>query len=326
MLYRFKKKDVLPTASLYLKDAMKDFALTRKESEIPGTIYQAGEETVVVRYATFKDLKSIRHPFVYMVDDDLPSICDDVNLPDEYRRRISEFVEGPWGDIVVSASEVVVSNSLLADFYSGRGCKTVRLDPYWSDLKSQPKERTPGRRIRVGWLASRAHLNDLELILGEVKSVFNNIDNIDFTIFSGKHATDSLQSIYCLRNLKPLPWQKYRRWIRNNELDIVIHPLLDTPVNRARSVSKLIEIACVGGVPLISACPPWNEVLGDKSEFLVNPSDWGSRLAELIASPDKRIQLADNAHRTARQINEAAREAQIRYWSDRFKHIAPGLR
>ena len=311
----------LPTTSLYLRDALAGFSLDWEKMRCGEHIFRFKEKSVVVRYADFDELHRLKEPFIYIVDDDFPAIIRDPNLPADYRQRIEDFVEGPWLKIAESAEEIVVPNHHLQSQYREMGCKTRCLSPFWKVAGSQaPKKPSSNRGVKIAWLASRAHQVDLESIRNSLENVFRENREASFTLFAGKHISDWMMAIPRLKNLPPRPWPAYRDWLRRNRFDIVIHPLLETPVNRARSVSKWKEISSTGAAPLISNRSPWKEWLSDEdgSFFLVEDGNWAATLSHLIQNPSERFRLAARAHEIAVAANEKARREQTDYWTDQL--------
>lgn len=308
----------LPSTSLYLKDALARSGFHPDWSALQDGDYRFRREglSVIVRYASDEELADMATPYVYVIDDDLPAICRDESLPAEYRDRIRAFVDGPWKKIVEDALEVVVSSETLRDCYEELGKKTQCLLPYWNTLDRAVPSASRGRKTRIAWLGTRSHTRDLESVSSQLHSFLAENRPTRFTVLSGKHMTDTIKDLPGLRNLKPLPWNDYRQWLEKQKFDIVVHPLLDTPVNRARSISKWTEIVTTGAVPLISRCSPWIDWLGDAAaDFLVEPDEWEERLTFLCDHPEERKRLASRAREIAEVENGKAYASQVRYWS-----------
>ena len=317
----FKRKQTkplsLPTTSLYLQDSIsthKDFGCIDID-RVDDHVFDAGEKAIVVRYASPEFLSSLNKPFVYIIDDDLLEIVKDQHLPSDYRERIQNFLSGPWRYLVENAQEIVVSSEALKNRYVDLGCKVTRLNPYWCDLPKLHKPLRPRKKIRIAWLASRAHARDLDSITDQLAELLNQNPRVQLTVISGKHISSAVQRLPRVRNLKPLNWDEYRKWLVAQSFDMAIHPVLDTPVNQARSTSKWQEVATTGAVPVISNHPLWADWLGESaSEYLVNPDQWLRHLATLIDDSDLRMTLSAKAHQIAFRANQSAYEDQVNYW------------
>lgn len=307
----------MPTASLYLQDALSEDRQIRWTQLRAGThSFRLGDSLIMVRYGSVKALKQSTRRLIYVVDDDLTAIREDASLPAGYRETISRFVEGPWEEIVAAADEIVVPSSPLESTYRSFGKKVQRLDPYWGGLNPGPRPGNSG--LKIAWLATRSHLRDFETISNQLIAYFEQHPDSTLTVLSGSFLNEELKGYPWLRNLKPLSWPRYRTWLASERFDLAIHPLLDTVVNRARSLSKWLEITATGALPLISRIHPWTEFLGQESEFLVDDDDWEATLSRLDADSVQMKHLRDRALGIATDLNQTSKEQQITYWSTKL--------
>ena len=315
-----KEKPLLPTTSLYLTDALfHRYGLDLKSHRFADHGYLFSEKAVFVRYATVEDTRKLDKPFLYVVDDHLEAIADDRNLPVDYRKRIRAFLREDYPRLIDEAEEIVVSSDSVHAQYESLSKPVTCLEPYWRELDQAPVPNAADSRFRVAWLASRAHLTDLESISEELLAFFEKYPRATFTVVIGKHINESLSRIPRLKNLKPMSWTGYRSWLARQRFDVVIHPLLDTPVNRARSFSKWQEIAVTGAVPLISNIPPWRDLVNPQcTDCLVESGQWQQALTQLVEEPELRAGLAEDARQIADRINRKAAEAQVSFWRDRL--------
>lgn len=161
------------------------------------------------------------------------------------------------------------------------------LNKQWDGLRLP---RTPGRRLRVGWIGAGQHKGDLELITEVVKELAAEVD----WVFMGM----------CTEAIKPhikeyhefVAIADYPKKMASLDLDIAIAPLEQNFFNDCKSNLRLLEygamawpVVCSDVFPYRSQNPP---VLRCANE----PAEWLAALRTLMKDEGLRHQMGDQLH------------------------------
>lgn len=325
---------LLPTMSLYLFEALRSERMEFQEplESLGPHLFRCGDTLICVRYATNEEIDQIEAcgngssatSLIYLVDDFLEAIPEDQNLPDDYRKKIGEFIDNRFSRILERADSLVVSSPFLAEHYRSTTGKPVHLlSPFWpvewAPLDHQIRDRQDP--FSINWTATRSHLTDLESIRPAIETFLKNHPNASLTVRCGDHLPGWLETLPRVNNLKPLSWTEYRQQIETQQTHAALYPVLDTPVNRARSTNKIMEHAMLGAVSLFSENVPFSGQLeSDTDAFLIpgNPEAWLEKLEFLIAHPDASREIAVAGLRKAVYLARRAKQEQIQFWQKRL--------
>jgi hypothetical protein len=104
-----------------------------------------------------------------------------------------------------------------------------------------------------------------------------------------------------------LDWPGYRAFIAKNRFHAAIAPALDTPFNRARSVTRLHDNAAFGAAGLYSRQPPFHDVVGTGG-FLVenNVEAWQAALETVITDRALTRGIASEGQALSRRLGDPA--------------------
>ena len=318
----------MPTTSLYLQDSLRQAnpRIDWESCRAGPFSFRFSDCLVIVRYATetevalARTIRSSGGRVIYVIDDDLESMASDSRLPEDYRSRIGAFLSGYWQALLELITEVVVSSPPLSDKMRDKGFESVtQLDPYWNIPRQEVRRSASSSRpAEIAWLCSRSHLTDLELIADDLAAFLCNRQDARLTVLLGKNLPVWLKKLRRVKNLKPLCWPEYRQWISGRRFDIALYPLRNTEVNRSRSVNKYLEHTVVGAASIISTSAPFADRILPGNCLFAEEGEWAGHLESLLGDRDRIIELADRAQNRAREISEAARIRQIKFWSERL--------
>ncbi len=324
----------LPTTSLYLQDCLNAEGLSSdwKNCRTGPFSFRFDDRLVIIRYATEAEIELARTiradggQVIYLIDDDLEAIVNDLQLPEDYRGRIEEFVSGAWQDLKELTDEVVVSSATLLEKMQHYGFEIVtQLDPLWSI----PSESIPGPSnhqapVEIAWLCSRSHIADIESISAELAEFLSRHRDVRLTVLFGKNKPAWIKGLSQVKNIKPMSWVEYRSWIGSRRFDLALYPLLDTEVNQSRSINKFLEHAVVGAASIISANAPFADRLQPGDCQFVQAGEWSDCLEMFMADRNRILEMADQARRRACIISEEARIQQSEFWKQRLPVIKAG--
>ncbi|MFK5922818.1 MAG: hypothetical protein QM496_11620 [Verrucomicrobiota bacterium] len=324
----------LPTTSLYLQDCLNTEGLCSDwENCRAGPFsFRFDDRLLIIRYATDAEVdlaRTIRAEggrVIYLIDDDLGAIVNDLQLPEDYRGRIEGFVSGLWQELKELIDEVVVSsNALLEKMQCYEFEMVTQLDPLWS-IPSDTIQRPSNHQspLKIAWLCSRSHIADLESISAELVDFFSRHQDVRLTVLFGKNRPTWIKRLHQVENINPMSWNEYRSWVGSRQFDLALYPLLDSEVNQSRSINKFLEHAVVGAASIISTNAPFADRLQLGDCFFAQPGEWIDCLEMLMADRSRILEMANQARRRALIISEKAQIQQIEFWKKRLPLVKAG--
>lgn len=293
----------LPSISLYFSDPLADLIcpdghdVSRPIHRLSRTVFACGRAAIVIRYAAQRELallRSKRFERVYLlIDDDLEALAENDGLPPDYRRRLVEYRDGPFRRLMDFVTDVVApSENILASY--GRK-RAVQLHPAQCHQAGALVHHNVPRPFDVVFAATRSHLQDLAHIAPALADVLHRRPDVRLTTFLNGHAPRSLRLMPNAIHLPMMDWSRYRAFVAENRFHLAIAPALDTPFNRARSISKLHDHAAFGAAGLYSRQEPFDRIVIDgKSGLLLSndPGEWRNAILDLAGHRDRTLKLA----------------------------------
>jgi len=317
------RERTLPTTSLYFEDALADVISARigmsdrPIQRLGPNAFISGSAAVVIRYARPRDIAFLERGgfdrIYWLIDDDLAALGDNDGLPPDYRRRLMVFNNGLAQRLMQLATHVVApSERILAHYRRKTG---LRLDP------AQCYEPTPlvhhqrDDGLDIVFAATRSHIKDMEFLAPALADFLRKRPEVRLTTFLNGHVPRVLSGLANVVNLPAMDWARYRKFVARNRFHVAIAPSLDTPFNRARSVSRLHDHAAYGAAGLYSDIQPFADVVrhGESGLLLPNqPARWRDTLFELADDRPGLRRLAEGGQQLSRQIGDIRRVR--RFW------------
>ena len=199
----------------------------------------------------YQSLRRLKMPMHYLIDDDYEAMAKDEALPEKYRQKMERFSRGVL-PAICSAKDVrlYAASTALAALH---GCEQI--DPIWLSPSNKGLARPEsGKTIRLAFLSTASHLKDFSILVDQWLPMIN-----EALRRVGKQArvTHYLKSHVGVEQLPEfsntrwehrfaLPWNIYRRDVPRAGYHAILYPLEDTPVNAARSNSKMKEAGLLG--------------------------------------------------------------------------------
>jgi hypothetical protein len=300
---RTRVQQQLPSISLYFSDPLADLigsdspAAERPIQKLSRTVFACGKRAVVVRYAFKRDievLRSGRFERVYLlIDDDLESLEQSEGLPADYRKKLIGYRDGLFRRLMELVTDVVAPSENILKAYARK--RSVHLDPAQCHKAGALVHHQSVRPFDIVFAATRSHLQDLRHIAPALAQVLRQRPDARLTTFLNGHAPVSLKTLPNAIHLPMMEWTRYRAFVAENRFHVAIAPALDTPFNRARSISKLHDHAAFGAAGLYSQQQPFDRIVThNKSGILLSnePSDWRNALLDLAERRDKVLKIA----------------------------------
>jgi glycosyltransferase involved in cell wall biosynthesis len=201
-------------------------------------------------------LKSHGHKTVYEIDDDIGSLTKDNPAYQEH------WVDDPkWWcratNLMRMCSMVVTTTPFLAGRMSQYN-KQTRVAVNGVDMNLwRPEGWTrrkveAGGNIRVGYIASRHHVDDARLLIKPWKAIAREFHHVTFVLAGAFYP--------CLKEAlgdrvefhDGVPIDQYPAWCRSLSLDVAVAPLVDSRFARSKSPLKWIESTALG-IPMVAS-------------------------------------------------------------------------
>jgi GT2 family glycosyltransferase/glycosyltransferase involved in cell wall biosynthesis len=161
------------------------------------------------------------------------------------------------------------------------------LDKQWDGLRLP---RTPGRRLRVGWVGAGQHKGDLELITEVVRELAAEVD----WVFMGM-CTDAIKP-HVKEYHDFVAIADYPRKMASLDLDIAIAPLEQNVFNACKSNLRLLEYGAVGWPVVCSDVFPYRALNPPVLRCGDEPAEWLAAIRRLMHDESLRLELGDQLH------------------------------
>ena len=260
-------------------------------------MFACGDSAIVVRYAHKRDLMVLaarRFSRVYLLmDDDLETLEDSEGLPQDYRRKLIGYRDGPFRRLMEMVTDVVAPSQNILRAYTRK--RAVQLDPAQCHQAAALVHHHNIRPFDIVFAATRSHLHDLGHVAPALAEVLRLRPDARLTTFLNGHAPRALRNLPNAIHLPMMEWSRYRAYVAENRFHVAIAPALDTPFNRARSISKLHDHAAFGAAGIYSHQQPFDGIVThNKSGLLISnqPEEWRDNLLELADRREKALRLA----------------------------------
>ena len=315
-----------PTADLYAVHALRaelaagrlpDAPLARPA---PGVL-AAGEPAdsfVVLRYAPPALARAILaarpRRLVVLVDDDMPALARDPGQPLAYRLR-QAYAWRTVRALLAAATHVIAPSGPLLERLATHAPHAAprRLDPALLAPLPPLDHHREGTPFTALLSDTRGHAADVAAAAPAIRRALDARPALRLVTRLGDHAPDALRHRQAT-HLPPLPWSEFRAARASTRAHASLVPRLPTPINAARSATRLLDAAAAGSVGLFSAVPAIEAHLAPLPGWTHGEIDWTAAILRLV---DDRALTADLAARTAAiaaRVGDA--ERQRRFWLD----------
>ncbi|MGQ0672797.1 MAG: hypothetical protein ACT4N2_07970 [Hyphomicrobium sp.] len=325
-----RRSGPIPTADYYFLGALGDLVDETGAGHRP--IVQLGPHTfacqdrlVVIRYATDAELAAIERrrwrEVFYVIDDVLPIAAKCLELPEDYRLRLARFVGGQLPRILALDPVVVAPSDAILALFPGR--PTVMLAPCTlacsADLDHFDRPIRAHTPLKIAFLGTRSHGAGMEFLTAILRTTLKAGNNRRCTMFFGRHLPEELGQLPGLDNRPALDWPKFRAFLTHERFHILLAPLPDTPFNRGRSITKLLDAAAIGACGLFSDRPPFRgPVMHGETGILLDDDAalWSREIDRLERAPGTMRSIAEHGAMLAAKLGDPARVRA--FWCDRL--------
>jgi glycosyltransferase involved in cell wall biosynthesis len=255
----------------------------------------------------FHVLEQVREhnlPLVYEIDDNLFDLPAD--HPDQQRGCYSSRF-APMLAAISAANVVTTSTEPLAEFLRAfhsnvQVLPNCLIDEFWRMYPAQRKEER--EEVVVGYIGGTTHAADLKMIAGALSSIGRQYGGkIKFKFFGARPPGEILGHPKVEWQPVIAAYREYAAAFQNQDMDILVAPLVDNSFSRAKSHVKFLEYSTLGAPGIYSNVTPYNGIVAHgENGFLASTTDeWIEYLQKLISSPDLRYRAGQNAQDTVRR-------------------------
>lgn len=176
--------------------------------------------------------------------------------------------------------------------------------------------------VRIGWIAGRAHFNDLMMVAPALRQVLEKNPEVTLCLVNSAlqqscHALGIPYPFEGLANVhyadRSVPINRYAAFAASFGFDIGIAPLVDCNFNRSKSNLRWLEYSAMGIPTVATDISHFNQTIKHGIDgFLVKDNDlkrWATTLTTLIEDEDLRTQVGRAAHKRVRKDFNVQRNA-----------------
>jgi hypothetical protein len=238
----------------------------------------------------------------YFVDDDLPAMMAHTSTPLEARAKVAALYGRFVEDLEQVTSEVWASTPALAARLGG---PARVLPPVPFDAPRPPESDAPPLVVYHGTLTHVAERRFVRELAGRLERSPLNLR----LETAGGLATRLAWAGLRKASVRPQrPWLRYVQEERQRSAALLLAPLTEGAVNRARAAVKVFDAARLGAVGLYADAEPYRSAVTDGADGRLLPMDpqaWEAAIAELLSRPDLRFALAQAAFERVERARQA---------------------
>jgi hypothetical protein len=229
----------------------------------------------------FAALKKTERTIISLYDDDL------LNLPKgstiRWRAKyVRACIEN--SDIIVSPNPLIIKD--FKKLFPSPKYVLINTHIKDEDIKTIP---LISNTIRIIYAAGRDHtlLFD-EFVKPSLNDLYNRYgDRIDLTLIGVNPSLAGISNSNWIHLVKTLPYEQYKKYMRENDFDIGLAPLIDDSFSNRKYFNKYFEYSKNGIAGLYSNCLPYTLIIENgKNGFLVENTveSWYDSICKSIES------------------------------------------
>lgn len=271
------------------------------------------------------------------IDDDMFSVHPD-NVAYRYHHPGSEKNEA-LKFFISKADHLVVSTSPLREAMSKFGIPITVIPncidtEIWKVRPSRKrftslgkdgikKEHLKKEKLRIGWVSSANHIQDVPIIEEAMKQILEKYDVEFWVIGLPSPELYQLNEKKVKIILGTSGYEAFPAFLKSCQLDISIAPILDDKFNRSKSNIKWMEAAMCGVPTVASKVYPYEHSIDHgKTGYLARTTEnWVYYLSKLIEDKDLREKMGRDAKREV--IKEYSMVDHLDKYEELFKNLCP---
>jgi hypothetical protein len=289
----------------YLGKQGRSSCIVNARTSIPENILPGRAATVViVRFLFMRWLPWLRSfraaggRIVYFMDDDLMDPDALHGLPDNYAKSIRKFGIGQRQTLESLCHAFWVASPYLARKYQCWKPELIEAVPSMGLLCNTVK-------TSICYHGTGSHQAELSWLQPIVAQVLEHSVDVAFEIFGDHHINRAYRQLPRVMVLHPMSWPNYVAYTSSVTRQIALAPLLPTPFNAARGITKFFDFARMGAVGIYSNVEPYRDFVRHGVDGLLvdgDPQAWKEAISWLVNNPEKRAEMTASAIARAREL------------------------
>ncbi len=238
----------------------------------------------------------------YLMDDDLLDPALLPQLPSTYRQRIRERITRQRARVPELCDPIWVTSEFLERKYAHLGALRLPLCPHPGLLGEHP-------RLQLAYLGSSVHQLEFAWLRQLLIRLQSRQPHTHVDLFGDLSINRQFRDLPRVRILHPMRWPSYLAETGQARCDLLLTPLLESPLNAARAPVKFIDAARCGAAGLYSDRSPYRGFIRPGIDGLLLgdcQQEWLEAIEWLIGDGEARQRLAMAGRRRALQLSGAA--------------------
>lgn len=283
-------------------------------SQTPGTFEpRPGDYVLICRYLTGRWARHIAEArdlagIGLFFDDDLVAFIGDSSIPLLYRLDVARRTILPLRNARPALTDIIVSTVALQQRYSRSKARVLGPVPAEDDIT--PRPRASAEPFRIAFHAQLSHLADHAFAARIFAQMQGRVEIDVMGPAQSKRAWDRVPGV---RFHAEVDWPAYKRRSKQLGADLLVAPMLDTPLNQARSSTKAIDAVRMGAAAIFPRMAAYRGL--DGSATLI---DGGIR--EWVSTIRSYVEDRARTHSAAEKLR-----AEITRWRDKPSPLIRGL-
>lgn len=222
------------------------------------------------------------------------------SLPRNYAKKLYKNAAVCRKDLEVLCDEFWVPTQYLFDKYRAWSPRLLVHNP---DADAFNRNTVTS----VCYHGTASHIDEIHWLRDVVADLQSEKGTCSFELFGDHQVNRLYRDISGVSVLHPMSWDNYFAYTSSIQRDVGLAPLLPSPFNAARGVTKYFDFVRMGAVGIFSAVEPYSSFVKDGVDGILLPNDkeaWVEAIRWLAKNQDRRICMADMARRrfTAKSV------------------------
>lgn len=274
-------------------------------SSVPQSILPGRARTVVIVRFLFSRwlpwLRAFRAAggrIVYFMDDDLMDPDALRGLPKEYAKSIRESGINQRATLEKFCHAFWVASPYLAEKYRCWNPEMIEAATSMELLRNRSG-------TSICYHGTGSHQAELDWLLPVMTETLENAPEVRFEVFGDHRINRAYRDLPGVMVLHPMSWPNYVAYTSSVTRHIALAPLLPTPFNAARGVTKFFDFARMGAVGIYSDVEPYRNFVRHGIDGLLvetEPQAWSKAISWLVENPKRREAIAAAAALRAREL------------------------
>lgn len=307
-----------PTLDFYLRPRLDGTVASAPHAIVelgrdPATVLADGDLVVFCRYVTPAWIAAVRERrdrlagIGLLLDDDIAAVIADATTPMGYRLRLVWRHLRHLAALTGLLDRLWVSTSELATRFPAAAAEVL---PPVAGVADRPVvRRATTTAPRLAYHATGVHDAEHARLAPILARLAAARPQVTIEVAADGPRLRHWRGIPGITLVAPTDWPSYRARTRAEGFDLMLAPLIDTPVNRCRSATKRIDAYRAGAALLTDAPAIYRPTAEEAGLGMVAPAEADGFLAALVGLVDDPERLARLAALNAAEVEGWGRRA-----------------